>query len=84
MALRADMQSQKREASNFYSSPLIQAEEKIQSGNFEPFLSHLSVWGAKTFVTRLYFQLEANSKSAHMLLVGLAIGVLVGTFSQLG
>ena len=45
------MQSQKREASNFYSSPLIQAEEKIQSGNFEPFLSHRSVWGAKTFVT---------------------------------
>ena len=42
MVLKVEMQSQKTEPSNFYSSPLIQAEEDIQSGKFEAFLSHHS------------------------------------------
>jgi len=41
--LKAEMQSQETEPSNFYSSSPIQAEEDIQSGNFEAFLSHHSV-----------------------------------------
>ena len=43
MVLKAEMQSQETEPSNFYSSPLIQAEEDIQSGKFEAFPSHHSV-----------------------------------------
>ena len=35
MVLKAEMQSQETEPSNFYSSPLIKAEEDIQSGKFE-------------------------------------------------
>ena len=43
MVFKAEMQSQETEPSNFYSSPLIKAEEDIQSGKFEAFLSHHSV-----------------------------------------
>ena len=43
MVLKAEMQSQETEPSNFCSSHLIQAEEDIQSGKFEAFLSHHSV-----------------------------------------
>ena len=43
MVLKAEMQSQETEPSNFYSSPLIEAEEDIQSGKFEALLSHHSV-----------------------------------------
>ena len=42
MVLKADLQSQDTKPSNFYCSPLIRAQEKIQSGKFEPFLSHHS------------------------------------------
>ena len=38
MVLKAKMQSQETEPSNFYSSPLIEAEEDTQSGKFEAFL----------------------------------------------
>ena len=40
MVLKAKIQSQETEPSNFYPSPLIEAEEDIQSGIFETFLSH--------------------------------------------
>ena len=40
---KAEMQSQETEPSNFCSSHLIQAEEDLQSGKFEAFLSHHSV-----------------------------------------
>ena len=43
MVLKAEMQSQETEPSNFYSSPLIEAEEDIQSGGFEAVLPHNSV-----------------------------------------
>ena len=43
MVLKAEMQLREAEPSNFYSSPLIQAEEGIKSGKFEAFLSHHSV-----------------------------------------
>ena len=39
MALKAEMQSNGAELSNFYS-PLIQAEEDMQSGKLEAFLSY--------------------------------------------
>ena len=49
MVLKAEMQSQETEPSNFYSLPLIEAEEDIQSGKFEAFLPHHSVWGCQDF-----------------------------------
>ena len=49
MVLKAEMQSQKTEPSNCCSSPLIQAEEDIQSGKFEAFLSGHSAWGCQDF-----------------------------------
>jgi len=55
MVLKAEMQSRETEPSAFYSSPLIEAEEDIQSGKFEAFLSITLSEGAKTFVTRVYF-----------------------------
>ena len=39
MVLKAEIQSQETEPSNFCASPLIQAEEDIQSGKFEAFQS---------------------------------------------
>ena len=47
MVLKAEMQSQETEPSNFYSSPRIEAEQDIQSGKFEAFLSHHSVRGCQ-------------------------------------
>ena len=38
--LKAEMQSQETDPSNFYSSPLIQVKEEIQSGKLEAFQSH--------------------------------------------
>ena len=43
MVLKAEMQSQETEPSNFYPLPLIEVEEDIQSGTFEAFLSHHQV-----------------------------------------
>ena len=43
MVLKAETQLQEIEPSNFYSLPLIQAEEDKQSGKFEAFRSHHSV-----------------------------------------
>ena len=43
MVLKAEMQSQETEPSNFYSLPLIEAEEDIQSCKFEAVLPHHSV-----------------------------------------
>ena len=48
MVPKAEMQSQETEP-NFCPSHLIQAEEDIQSGKFEAFLSHHSVWGWQDF-----------------------------------
>ena len=50
MALKAEMQSQETEPSNFYSSLLIEAEEDIQSGAFEAVLSHNSVSACQNFL----------------------------------
>ena len=49
MVLKGEMQSQETESSNFYSSPLVEAGEDVQSGKFEAFLSHHSVWGCQDF-----------------------------------
>ena len=49
MVLKAEILSQETEPSNFYSLPLIQTEEDMQSGKFEAFLSHHSVWGCQDF-----------------------------------
>ena len=56
MVLKAEMQLQETEPSNFYSSPLIKTEEDMQSGTFEAFLSHHSVWGCQDlcYTTVLY------------------------------
>ena len=43
MVPKAEMLSQETESSNFYSSPLIEAEEDIQSGKLGAFLSYHSV-----------------------------------------
>ena len=43
MVLKAKMPSKETEPSNLYSSLLIEAEEDIQSGKFEAFLSHHSL-----------------------------------------
>ena len=43
MVLKAEMQSLETEPSNLYSSPVIKAEEDIQSCKFEAFPSYHSV-----------------------------------------
>ena len=43
MVPKTEMLSQETEPSNFYSSPLIEAEEDIQSGKLGAFLSYHSV-----------------------------------------
>ena len=59
MVLKAEMQSQETEPFDFYSSPLIEAQEDIQSGKFEAFLSITHSYGAKPFITRLHKPAEA-------------------------
>ena len=54
MVLKAEMQSRGAEPSNFYSSPLIQAEEDKKVVNLRHSCPITQSEGAKTFVTGVY------------------------------
>ena len=54
MVLKAEIQSPEAEPSNFYSSPLIQAEEDKKVVNLRHSCPITQSEGAKTFVTGVY------------------------------
>ena len=54
MVLKAEMQSREAESSNFYSSPLIQAEKDKKVVNLRHSCPVTQAEGAKTFVTGVY------------------------------
>ena len=56
MVLKAEMQSREAESSNFYSSPLIQAEKDKKVVNLRHSCPVTQAEGAKTFVTGVVYE----------------------------